>query len=171
MGEKKNKNLHHLTTNKPMVCMRVAFQDNDRSQEKPPWADSACADCPGFLHLGAVLPRLPPSSRSLRLFPGLAFCFMGPWTFAWMWCPQLPYHLCKNGTHSTCFYSTRGAHTEEVTKIDEDTSDSHKQGVEGLRFAEITETTEMTKTTGIRDANHEVPQTTGLETEDFTSKD
>ena len=29
---------------------------------------------------------------------------MGPWTFAWICCPQLPYHPCKNGTHSTCFY-------------------------------------------------------------------
>ena len=30
--------------------------------------------------------------------PGLAFCFMGPWTFAWICCPQLPYLPCKNGT-------------------------------------------------------------------------
>ena len=35
---------------------------------------------------------------------------MGSWTFAWICCPQLPYHLCKNGMHSTCFYST-GGHT------------------------------------------------------------
>ena len=53
-----------------------------------------CCSCPGFhLHLGA-------SDRS----PGLAFCFMGPQTFAWICCPQLPCHRCKNGTHSTCFY-------------------------------------------------------------------
>ena len=50
-----------------------------------------------------LLPRLPPSSRSL-------FCFMGAWTFAWICCPQLTYHPCKNGTHSTCLYST-GGHT------------------------------------------------------------
>ena len=55
--------------------------------------------CPGF-HLG-----LGASDCS----PSLAFCFMGPWTFAWICCPQLPYHHpCKNGTHSTCFYSTGG---------------------------------------------------------------
>ena len=42
--------------------------------------------------------------------PRLAFCFMGPWTFAWICCPQLPYHPCKNRTHSTCFCST-GGHT------------------------------------------------------------
>ena len=59
-----------------------------------------CCSCPGFyLRLGA-------SDCS----PGLAFCFMGPWTLAWICCPQLPYHPCKNRTHSTCFYST-GGHT------------------------------------------------------------
>ena len=54
--------------------------------------------CPG-LHL-----RLGASDY----FPGLAFCFMGPWAFAWICCPQLPHRPCKNGTHSTCFYSTQG---------------------------------------------------------------
>ena len=57
-----------------------------------------CCSGPGF-HL-----RLGASHCS----PGLAFCFMGPWTFAWICCPQLPDHPCKNGTHSTCFYSTGG---------------------------------------------------------------
>ena len=56
--------------------------------------------CPGF-HLG-----LGPSDCS----PGLAFCFTGPLDIAWICCPQLPRHPCKNGTHSTCFYST-GGHT------------------------------------------------------------
>ena len=59
-----------------------------------------CCSGPGFrLRLGAS-----------NCSPGLAFCFMGPWTFAWVCCPQLPDHPCKNGTHSTCFYST-GGHT------------------------------------------------------------
>ena len=41
--------------------------------------------------------RLPPSSWSLtQSSSALAFCFMGPWTFAWICCPQLPYHSCKN---------------------------------------------------------------------------
>ena len=35
------------------------------------------------------------------------------WTFTWICCPQLPYHLCKNRPHSTCFYSTGGAHAED----------------------------------------------------------
>ena len=30
---------------------------------------------------------------------------MGPWTFAWICCSQLPCHTCKNGTHSTSFDS------------------------------------------------------------------
>ena len=58
-----------------------------------------------------LLFQLPPWSQSPRLFPlVLAFCFMGPSTSAWICCLQLPYHPCKNRTHSTCFYST-GGHT------------------------------------------------------------
>ena len=33
---------------------------------------------------------------------------MGPWTFAWIWCPHLCYHPCQNGTLSTSFCNTRG---------------------------------------------------------------
>ena len=78
-------------------------------QGKTPWVDSACADCPGFLSLECC----PRPGFHLRLgasdcAPGLAFCFMAPWTFARICCPQLPDHRCKNGTHSTCFYSTGG---------------------------------------------------------------
>ena len=39
---------------------------------------------------------------------------MGCWTFAWIWCPRLPYHRCKNGTHNTCFHST-GGHTPKFS--------------------------------------------------------
>ena len=56
--------------------------------------------CPGF-HLGLGASKCPPL---------LAFCFTGPLDIAWICCPQLPYHPCKNGTHSTCLYST-GGHT------------------------------------------------------------
>ena len=65
---------------------------------RPPLRDTelsgpGCCSCPGFrLCLGA-------SDCSHKL----AFCFMGPWTFAWICCPQLPYHLCKNGMHSIFF--------------------------------------------------------------------
>ena len=71
------------------------------SQGNIPWVDSACADCPGFLGPGAAGARLPALSRSLRLCPRSSICFMAPWTFAWICCPRLPYHLCKNVTHST----------------------------------------------------------------------
>ena len=59
-----------------------------------------------------VLPltRLPPSSRSLRLCLWASMLLYGPVDIAWICCPQLPHHPCKNGTHSTCFYST-GGHT------------------------------------------------------------
>ena len=55
-----------------------------------------------------LLPRLPPWSRSLRLFPWASVLLYGPLDIDWICCPQLPHHPCKNGTHSTCFYSTGG---------------------------------------------------------------
>ena len=55
-----------------------------------------------------LLPRLPPSSQSLRLLPWASILLYGPWDIAWICCPQLHHHPCKNGTHSTCFYSTGG---------------------------------------------------------------
>ena len=101
------------------------------SQRKTPWVDSAYADCPGFLVLAAallLLSRLPPSSRSLRLFPWASiFCFMGSWTFAWICCPQLLYHPCKNGMHSTCFYKT-GGHKPRKGEVSE-TCLERKKGV------------------------------------------
>ena len=55
-----------------------------------------------------LLPWLPPWSRSLRLSPWASILLYRPLEIAWMCCPQLPHHPCKNGTHSTCFYSTGG---------------------------------------------------------------
>ena len=46
------------------------------------------------------LPRLPPWSRSLRLFPWASILLYGPVDIAWICCPQLPHHPCKNGTSS-----------------------------------------------------------------------
>ena len=60
-----------------------------------------------------VLPlsRLPTWSRPLRLFPWASILLYGPLDIPWICCSQLPHHPCKNGTHSTCFYST-GGHTQ-----------------------------------------------------------
>ena len=49
-----------------------------------------------------LLPRLPPLSRSLRLFPWASILLHWPLDIC------LPYHPCKNRTHSMCFYSTEG---------------------------------------------------------------
>ena len=57
-----------------------------------------CCSGPGF--------HLCPGASDCS--PGQAFCFMAPWAAAWICCLQLPYHTCKNGTHSTYFYSTGG---------------------------------------------------------------
>ena len=47
-------------------------------QGKTPWVDSACADCLVFSSWVLLLPRLPPSSRSLRLFPWASLLLHGP---------------------------------------------------------------------------------------------
>ena len=49
----------------------------------------------------------PPRSNARRRGK-MTEKFTGPWTFARICCPQLPHHRRKNGTHSTCFYSTGG---------------------------------------------------------------
>ena len=83
-------------------------------QGKTPWVDSACADCPSFLVLDAApAPASTFVSGASGCYPGLAFCFIDPWTFAGICCLQLPYHPCKNGMHNTCFYST-GRHTPTI---------------------------------------------------------
>ena len=79
------------------------------NQDKTPWVGQSCADCLGFLVLGAgdaPPPELHPGA-SVRA-PGLAFAFMALRASSWICCPQLPYHPFKNGTHSTCFCGTRG---------------------------------------------------------------
>ena len=78
-------------------------------QGKTPCVDQSYADCPGFPVLGAgdaPPPELHPGGS--KCAPGLAFVFMALRANFWICCPQLPYHRWKNGTHSTCFCSTRG---------------------------------------------------------------
>ena len=87
-----------------------------------------CSSCPGFhLRLGAS-----------DCFSGLAFCFMGPWTFAQICCPQLPYHPNKNGTHSTCFTaqgSTRRNLYRQVANAAEDhTISENREGCGCSKF-------------------------------------
>ena len=70
-------------------------------QEKTPWADSACADCPGFLVFGAADARPPsfvqePQGVSLDLLHGPFEPILGSAA------------LSNNGTHSTSFGNTRG---------------------------------------------------------------
>ena len=80
-----------------------------RLQERPPWVDRSCPDCPGFPVLGAgdvPPPELHPGASECA--PALAFAFMALRANSWICLPQLPDHPSKNGTHSTCFCSTRG---------------------------------------------------------------
>ena len=85
------------------------------------WVAPACADCPVFLVLGSA--PAPASTLVLEpqidpVGPGLAFCSTGRGSLdiAWICCPQLPHHPCKNRKHSTCFYSTGGARAENLGK-------------------------------------------------------
>ena len=87
----------------------VEFKGGAVIQGKTPWVDQSCADCPGFPVLGAgdaPPPELHPGAS--KCAPGLAFAFTALRANSWICCPQLPDHPSKNGTHSTCFCSTRG---------------------------------------------------------------
>ena len=84
-----------------------------------------------------LMPRLPPSSRSLRLFSWASICFMGPWTFAWIRCPQLPYHPCKNRTHSTCFTAQGGTRRKTDEKLTKNCLTLTKFGKKGLGMAAV----------------------------------
>ena len=57
-----------------------------------------CCSCTG-LHL-----RL----RASDCAPGLVLCFMGPWTFAWIGCPQLPTTHAKAGRTAHAFTAQGG---------------------------------------------------------------
>ena len=57
---------------------RVAFRRFQSHQQKTPWVDSACADCPGFLVRGAADAPPPPSSRSISLCPWASILLHGP---------------------------------------------------------------------------------------------
>ena len=84
-------------------------------QGKTHWADSACADCPGFFVLGAAPAQAPPpSSQSLRLFPWASILLHGgPWTsFACICCPQLPLPPVQKRDAQHMFLKHGGAHAE-----------------------------------------------------------
>ena len=84
--------------------------DNQRFREMPPGLLQHVLTVLVFWSWFLLLPRLPPWSRSLRLPAWAGILLYGPLEIAWMCCPQLPHHPCKNGTHGTCFCST-GGHT------------------------------------------------------------
>ena len=64
-----------------------------------------------FLSWVLLLPRAP--GLQLRLgasdcAPGQALCFMGPWTFASICCPQFPHHPHKTGRTAQVFAAQEG---------------------------------------------------------------
>ena len=73
-------------------------------QGKTTWVDSACADCPGFLGPGCCsCPSFHLRLGASDCSPGLAFCFMGPWTFAWICCSR-----AKTGRTAHVFTAQEG---------------------------------------------------------------
>ena len=78
-------------------------------QGKTPWVAPACAECPGFRVLGAPLaPGFRLCVGASDCAPGLAFCFMGPWTFAWICCLQLPHHRCAKPGRTAHLFTAQG---------------------------------------------------------------
>ena len=88
------------------------YDDAATLQGNTPWVAPACADCPGFL----VLVSAPAPATTLvskpQIVPWASILLYGPLGIAWVCCPQLPHHPCKNGTHSTMFLEHKGAHAE-----------------------------------------------------------
>ena len=62
-----------------------------------------------------LLPRLPPWSRSLRLFPWLAFCFTGPWTLLGSAARSSPTTHAKTGRTAHAFTAQGGGDTPITT--------------------------------------------------------
>ena len=92
------------------VVLVSKSQPNNQS-EKPPGLLQHVLTVLVFWSWSLLLPRLPPRSQGLRLFPWASSLLYGPLEIAWICCPQLPHHPRKNGTHSTCFYSPGGRGT------------------------------------------------------------
>ena len=66
-----------------------------------------------FWSWALLLPQLPPSSRSLKLFPCANILLHAPLDICLDLLPAAPPPPVQNRTHSTCFYST-GGHTPNV---------------------------------------------------------
>ena len=89
---------------------KLAHNVTATMRERPPGLIQHVLTVLVFCSWVLLLPRLAPWSQSLRLFPWAIILLYVPLNIAWICCPQLHHHPCKNGTHSTCFYST-GGHT------------------------------------------------------------
>ena len=76
-------------------------------RERPPGLIQHVLTVPVFWSWALLLPRLPPSSRSLRLFPWASILLHVPLGICLHLLPAAP---LPPVTHSTCFYST-GVHT------------------------------------------------------------
>ena len=92
----------------PKILKRVHVPWSEIHRERPPGLLQHVLIVLVFWSLVLPLTRLPPSSRSLRLCLWASILLYGPVDIAWICCSQLPHHPCKNGMHSTCFYSTGG---------------------------------------------------------------
>ena len=79
----------------------------EKFQGKTPWVDSACADCPGLLVLGAV-PGFHLRLGASDCSSGLAFCLVGPWRFAWISRPHLPHHRTKTKKRTAHVFAAQG---------------------------------------------------------------
>ena len=75
---------------------------------KTPWVAPACADCPGFLVWVLLLPRPPPSARSLRLCPWASILLHGPLDICLDLLPATPPPPVQNRDAQHMFLQHRG---------------------------------------------------------------
>ena len=90
---------------------------SEKDQGQTPWVDSACADCPGFWSWVPLLPQLPPSSWSLRLFPCASILLHGPVDIYLDLLSAAPLPPVQKQDAQHMFLQHRGAHAEKSHPI------------------------------------------------------
>ena len=90
----------------PLAC------PDSSSQENTPWVASACADCPGFLVLGAAPDPASTWSLSLRLFTCASILLYGPLDICLDLLPAASPPPVQKRDAQHMFLQHRGAHAE-----------------------------------------------------------
>ena len=104
---------------------------------KTPWVDPACADCPGFWSWVLLMPRPPPSSRSLILCPWASILLHGPLDTCSDLLPASPPPPVQKRDAQHMFLQHRGARGENCYPINSKTilwAISNRAALEGTNL-------------------------------------